>query len=331
VLHGRLVERSKDVEEKLVDVQCAIQIARSAHEITDGGTAARAIVVMSEDMDLIPAYAFAGERGVPVFAASHATVDTRPDAGWLLLPEAVLRTACGRPRGRYAGHELRRQIATWCASTSPIQISFRVQAWDRSRDRAFLEHNSGARGIWASPPPSAANPLSVTGLSLDDQGRDFPTLTVGPVPAPTPLGGFVDGEVLRWRTPTRVEVSIGGRARTLSGPIGSLLPGGRVLVQEYRDRGQPAWRLVGALAARGLSDGWPDPTLPRLARVIQAATSPGARVRAVLLGSAQEVSLQPPRADVPRVGDEYAVVPIGAAPAASGSRTATIAVSSRLR
>ena len=59
VLHGYLAERGGDVEEKQVDVLCAVAVADLAERIVVGASQARCIVCISEDMDLMPAYDFA--------------------------------------------------------------------------------------------------------------------------------------------------------------------------------------------------------------------------------------------------------------------------------
>jgi hypothetical protein len=70
VLEGHLVERKGELEEKQVDVLCAIAVADIADRIGTHSCQAQCIVVLSEDMDLIPAYEFATARGVPVVRAA---------------------------------------------------------------------------------------------------------------------------------------------------------------------------------------------------------------------------------------------------------------------
>lgn len=339
VLNGRLAERNRELEEKLVDVLCAIQIARSAHDIVSGRTSARAIVVMSEDMDLIPAYKFAQDLGVPVFASACATVDTRPDASWLLLTEPTLRQMTRRPRGRLAGTELRAQLARWLSSPTKYRMTFTVVADEGARIR--LSHNSGAIGYWHDAPasadrrPSAKHDLWVTGVEPCSSERDFPLLAVSHSPGHTsawPPRGLLEGTVTRWTAPTRLQVDLGAAGtRSCSAVAGSYMPGNRVLVHEDRSRSQSAWRLVGRLDEPRATPGWASPAAPRLARCLSSADSPGASTRAVLLDDEAEVALQPPGRDVPKDGDIYAVVPIAHLPQADGSlRVVTVAVTSGL-
>ncbi len=315
-LHGRLVERKGELEEKLVDVLCAMQIARSAHDIVAGRSQARAIVVLSEDMDLIPAYQFAQDLQVPVYAAACATVDTRPDASWILLGEGSLRLLCERPLGRLVGRDLRQEMCRWLTAPTPYRMQFRVIAWEKGKNRLRLRHNSGALGIWDAPPSNtstdreARHELEVVGLEPCGSDRDFPHLTLRPRSTAWPIPGLSIATVTRWKTPTRVEVRLpGGSSRALSAPIGSALPGDEVLVAEDPGRRQASWRLVGPLGTQQEVPGWSDSTVPSLARVTTGGTSPGARVRG-MLAEGQEVTIQPPGSDTPRTGDLYAVVPI---------------------
>lgn len=337
VLEGRLVERgprgSQRLEEKLVDVLCAIQIARLAHEIKDKSRSG-VIITLSEDMDLIPSYEFARDLGVTVFAASNDIVDARSaHSKWLLLTQASLGEAAGRCFGRDQGRELRRSMARMVTATSPVKITTSVGA--PCRDGLLVSHNSGAQGFWkpvgARPAFNAKVELHVVGLDWEDVA--FPRLLLGDAPVAVPLPGVTTGTVERIPTPTRVTVSLPrGLTKTLEGASpGSLLPGMQVVVQEVVAHGQRGWRLVGALDPTPVSPGWPDPTGPVVVRVISTGGTPGARVRAKILDSGQEVTLQPPTEDRAQSGHEYAAVPIAHTMAGQAVHVTAIAVSSRLR
>lgn len=338
VLPGRLVERNGEIEEKLVDVLCAIQIARSAHDIASRRTAARAIVVLSEDMDLIPAYRFAQDLAVPVFATACATVDTRRDSSWLLLTESSLRRLTIRPKGRLVGSELRGELAKWLTAGAPYRMQFTVVVHEAKSDRVRLAHNSGAIGYWYHPPVGsdvqrgAKHTLTVTGIEPCASDRDFPLLALSPTAQQWPPAGLIVGTVGRWTAPTRVLVTLStGLTRTFSAAAGAYLPGDSVLVHEDRSRQQSAWRLVGQLSPLKATPGWTAPTLPRLAQCAAPGATPGARVRAQLLGDGGQVTVQPPGVDVAKAGDVYAVVPVGHLQQPDGSlMVATVAVSSVL-
>lgn len=336
VLHGRLVERDGDMAEKLVDVQCAIQIARSAVRIQSGQTDAKAIVVLSEDMDLIPAYAFAQELGVPIYAASHATVDTRPDCQWLLLTEGVLAAACSRQLGRYYGHALRRQILNLAAAIPNAELSFKVVAYDQPGRTLYLSHNSGAQAVCRSPQGIATAKgsqvrLHLTGLEHTTGAGDFPHLTVSQSAPATGPADLIEGTVLRWATPTRIEVRLDtGTTHSVGCSPGALLPGMRVHILDRAVGQQRARRLVGSPEIRVATPGWADSTVPKLVTVTSSASSAGALVRA-RLATGDEITLQPPGADRAHAGDTYAAVPADHVALPDGSvHVQALAVSSRL-
>jgi hypothetical protein len=336
VLEGRLKEQTtrngKVLEEKLVDVLCAIQVARLAHEIKDK-TRSGVIIVLSEDMDLIPSYEFAQELGVTVFAASNDIVDARSQhSKWLLLTQAGLADAAGRAFGRDQGRELRRTIAKMLNAQAPVQITAKVGP--PCRDGALVNHNSGARGFWrVANRPSYGTPVKLFVTGVDWEDVDFPRLLVDTTTPASPLQGLQVGTVKAIPTPTRVSVNLpGGILKKLDGSSpGSLLPGMSVLVHEALVQGQKAWRLVGALDARPASPGWQDPTRPLVVRAVSTSLTAGARVRAKILTTGQEITLQPPTEDRVQTGDEYAAVPIAHTSAGNDTHVTAIAVSSRLR
>jgi hypothetical protein len=338
VLEGRLVERSsksgKVLEEKLVDVLCALQVARLAHEIKDKARSG-VIIVLSEDMDLIPAYKFADDLGVTVFAASNDIVDARAQySKWLLLTQAGLGDAAGRAFGRDQGRELRRSIARLLQATPPAKIKGKVAS--PCRDGVLVNHNSGAKGFWRPPAGkrvSTGTPVELYVAGVDWEDVAFPRMKLSEVAPTAPPMGLQVGKVTAIPTPTRVSVTLpGGVSKKLDGSSpGSLLPDMAVLVHAESVQGQQAWRLVGALDARPISPGWSDPTRPLVVRAVSTASTPGARVRAKILTTGQEVTLQPPSEDCVQTGYEYAAVPIAHTEVRDVVHVTAIAVSSRLR
>ncbi|RZS91153.1 hypothetical protein EV189_0387 [Motilibacter rhizosphaerae] len=337
VLEGRLVERrgagtGLRTEEKLVDVLCAMQVSRLAHDI-NAGRRSGSIVVLSEDMDLIPSYEFARELDVPVYAAANETVDTRSEhSRWLLLPEGALSLGFGRLLGRDQGSALRRVIARLLLAEQQVTMTFKVTGADLAAGRVYLQHNSGARAVWSTAKIRRKGDkfdLHVTGVDFDE--GPFPRLTVSDAePAAWPLVGVHEAEVVRWQSPTRALVRVvadGGR-HTVEAPCGSLLPGGRVVVHHARQGDQDAWRLVGAVAARTETPGWADATCPEIVRAITTAPSVGALVRA-MLGS-EQITLRPPRDHRAVAGELFAATPIGHTEVPSGVHVTAVAVSSPL-
>lgn len=336
VLEGRLVQRGPHVEEKLVDVLCAIQVARLSHDIAakrrDG-----VIIVMSEDMDLIPSYEFAEELGVTVYATSNDRVDTRATySRWLLVPEGSMAKSCGRVFGRFQGSELRRYIARLLTQTSAPTVNFKAGGVDPKTRQVFLQHNSGATAVWHHPPVAyqhhrgSVETLTVHGC--DFEHGPFPRLVLGDkAPASWPPPGLIKGEVLAWKTPTRASVRMGAVTKTLEMPPGTVLPGMLVLAHHASAGAQEAWRFVGPLDTRAASPGWTDPTCPVVVRVISTAGTAGARVRAKILATGQEITLQPPSEDRAQAGMEYAAVPVEHMDAGGETHVLAMAVSSQLR
>jgi hypothetical protein len=336
VLQGRLVERpGRDgLEEKLVDVLCAIQVARLAHEIKDGDRQG-VVIVWSEDMDLIPAYEFARDLGVAVFAASNGRVNERANhSRWLLLPESSLLLAGGRPRGRYQGSELRRQIARLVTAEQSPRLRFK--AFAKAADGSvLLQHNTGARAVWTSAPAhvSAGQAYELYITDLQFREGPFPWLVVDHASPQWPCPAVVEGTVTAWRTPTRLAVDLaGGVSKTLDAPAGTVLPGHRVLVHAERRGSQEAWGYVGPLDNHPGSPGWSNgPASPVIVRAVSSAGSAGALVRARILATGQEVTLQPPGEDKVATGWEYAALPAAHTATPDGTHVSAVAISSRLR
>jgi hypothetical protein len=341
VLEGRLVERSTrdgvKPEEKLVDVLCAIQIARLATEINDRRRSG-VLVVLSEDMDLVPAYEFASDLSVKVYVAANSTVDTRNHEGWLLLPEGSMAKAVGQLPGRLRGSMLRRDMAIAMTAPQARVMNFHAGGFNRNSRELFVQHNSGARGVWrgvpSSPHPSRRDTVRLRLAGLHYPDCQFPAYLLEPPTGPSawPCAEIVSGTVAKWRTPTRVTVKLdGGITKSLDAAPGHLLPGMPVVVHRSMNGTQEAWRLVGSPDTRPVTPGWNDPTCPVVVRVISSASSAGARVRAKILSEGIEVTLQPPSNTRAETGMEFAAVPIDHTATPVGVHVTAIAVSSQLR
>jgi hypothetical protein len=336
VLHGRLAERDGCLEEKLVDVLCAIRIAEEVLKIREVASSAKAIVVLSEDMDLIPAYNFAREYGVNIFAASNATVDTRTDSGWLLLTESPLESIFGDIPGRYKGRALRDFIARQIISGKSLELTFEIIGGGDGC--VYLKHNSGIRARWMSAPHGKYKrgsklDLSVIGIVPGIRGSDFPQLLVGPKGTSVTTSVVTcEADVLNWRSPGRLEVELAsGEKRVIHAPLGCAFPGMKVLLAADLNGAPQAYKLIGATTPHPKIAEWPDARQPVLVRVLGSARRPGELVRAVMAGSGVEVTLQPPGVDVAQAGDTYAALPAKLTPVQGGRvHISTIAVSSKL-
>jgi hypothetical protein len=339
VLEGRLVERPAKggpaMEEKLVDVLCALRIARLARDI-QAGDRDGVIVVLSEDMDLIPAYEFAAELGVPIYAAANDRVHTRHQyCKWLLLTEAVLGDAAGRVPGRSQGTGVRGAMSNLLTVPERRPLQFEAVTHIGSTGTVLLSHNTGARAVWQMLPPGfkfqkgSKHQLFVVGVNWTE--ATFPRLLVSHDELAIPSGSLLRGRVATWKGPNRVQVHLdGGITQTLDAASpGTLLPGMRVLVHHDK-AAQEAYRLVGPLDLRPDTPEWPSPSRPQIVRVVSTAATAGARVRA-RLASGTEVTLQPPAEERAQAGAEYAAIPIEHVETPGGIHVITAAVSSRLR
>jgi hypothetical protein len=234
----------------MVDVLCAVEICRLAVQIRDGGLAARGIICVSRDMDLIPAYRFAEEMGVPCWVAARDTVHRRwADHRWLILDDGSLSTATSRQTGQ-AGHILRRAVAEASLEVGS-RLTMSVKFVDRAHRKVCLTSNEGLLGyLPLSEFPDgvrSGRQLDVypAGIELDGGRGDFPVLIVSTwVPTQE---NHETGIVIRWVSPTSIDTRIDNRIHRLDVPAGHLLPGMRILVQ-VGQKGEP--RYIGPLESR---------------------------------------------------------------------------------
>lgn len=328
MLRGRLVERDGALEEKLVDVLCALRVFRCATEIANGDSKAEAIVVLSEDVDLSPAYELAAEYGVPVYAASNETVYSRRGP-WLILGDSAYLNMCGRSLGSEQGHERRLALVNQLLTPTESR-SFAVRYRETGSGQVVLRHRTGVEGVvQASSLRAAVLPgqrftLYPVGIDLGATWNAFPRLSLD-VRASAVGATLLEGTVDSWVEPTRVVVDVPTIGKkTLGFTPGTVVPPMKVLIATAPGR-RPY--LIGSVEKLQDRLNWRDPTRPRSVTVTRSGRSAGSLVSAEL-GNGLEVTLLPPRGDVARPGTKYAAVPIQADD--DGEVTHLIAVSSAL-
>lgn len=298
VLEGNLAERRGGLEEKQVDVLCALTVADIVERIKQGGSKVGCIVMLSEDMDLMPAYEFAARRDIVTYAAAHDTIHARPgQLEWLLLTQEALTKIC-EPRGRKLGSQLRSNLAAIVTSPNPpVLTNWKVVAPRMSDGRALMTNNNGAHGLWVTSRVLKRDErlrLYAVGAEMEPQSMRFPYLQLSEVvPSPT----FPDIEiatVLHWTAPTMVRVAIRNSTSkaSLTASPGTLMPGQQVAVLRSTSGGQQGRHLIGATSAWTPPTNWSVSGSTAIATISAVATPSRGWMTAYLDGSGDKVLIQ---------------------------------------
>lgn len=265
VLEGRLAEwpqgsgQPPKVDEKQVDVLLALQVAELVDGRQRGGVAPRRVVVLSEDMDLMPAFEFAARRGVEVYAASSDTWHLRPEqTKWMLLHEEAAAALVELPV--YASiADIRSYLAAVAARELPVEAT----RWKAFRDSGragdvLLYNGRGVEGTFRSQfPLQRGNRRELFPDVVTLSGR-FPRLRLS---ATAPTGGemlpeFVRATVARWVHPTSMKVTLpDGSSTNLTVSPGAALVGDEVVVHVDGMGRDASKTLVGPLT-RWDPPGW---------------------------------------------------------------------------
>lgn len=237
-LHRKERDRGIEVEEKQVDVACAVDICRHAtlmsHRESKSGF--EAIVVLSQDTDLKPAFDYAREVNVPLVIAANARIERR-GFDYLLLTEHSFRKMA-RLRTPLVGHAMRAAVAK--AVIAPDQFfDWKILGWDSRRERLLVERHDGVRGVVKPNMLSSSNvgevvKLRVAGVDFGRRRNDFPLATCtpkGPHPQQDHRTKFETRVVRGRRGPGEVllDKDVHGKAR-LDYPPGGVATGTPVLV-----------------------------------------------------------------------------------------------------
>lgn len=266
VLEGYLAERGKVIDEKKVDVLLALQVADVVDRINNGKSRAKCVVVLSEDMDLMPAYDYAYERNVEVYALANNTIHFREgQRKWLLLHENAARQLAqtdsteGTPVRGYAarlalGHTSRTLPTKWKAR------------WDQRPGDVVLFNGKGLKGTFYSTTAltqGQALDLIPAEMDFPDSGGLFPEIRLQQAAAsPGPMAGAHEAVVTAWTSPTKVKATFTDRAGDCSVtiPPGSVLEGGRIAILRMQRATGLANYYIGPLDRLTLPDHWPHPT-----------------------------------------------------------------------
>ena len=249
ILEGELQMRSDGtVEEKIVDVLCAVETIRQAKRIADStvSTSSDGVLLLSQDADLGPGIGLAQEFGVPVYSVAPGKVHQR-GYPFLVLDESAMAALCGVDHPH--GQQLRRSVAESAKAPMVDSWEFRyVKAW-RGAERAWMYHRHGLQGvcnpaILRSPRKGDLFDLAPIGV-LPAQGNEFPVLEL----AETPSDGaqLVSGVVVGRFGLFRITVQINGERQVKVYASNSYLtPDTPVLLQKLHTDGE-RYRYVGAL------------------------------------------------------------------------------------
>lgn len=317
VLEGNLAERKGALEEKQVDVLCALTVADIVERIKQGTSEARCIVMLSEDMDLMPAYEFAARRGITTYAAAHDTIHERPEQiEWMLLTQDALAKIC-EPLGRRPGSRLRSDLAEIATSPiPPILTNWKVVAPKMGDGRALMANNNGAYGLLTPSRPLKRGErvqLYAIGVEMEPLSMRFPYLQLSEQVAEVTFADIEIAEVLRWTAPTMVRVAIQNSTAmaSLTASPGTLMPGQQVAVLTSKSAGQQGRHLIGATSAWIPPAGWSVPCSTAIAVVNAVATPSSGWMTASLEGSGDAVVIQAALLEHAKVGSRLMVALAG--------------------
>lgn len=296
VLEGNLVQRGGELEEKQVDVLCALAVADASDRIAKGETHARCVVVLSEDMDLMPAFDFATTRKVKAYAAAYDTVYHRPQQrDWLVLHEHAMKEICDPP-GRFYGTALRAKLAAMLTSQNPSKLNWRVTTPAMNDGRAILTNNAGANGLWVPDRTLARGDrveLFAVDVEMDPHGKRFPFVLLETTAPAAPPAAVEAAEVLYWSSPTMLKARLAsGVGASLRAVPGSLLPGDKITVFSTRRAGNRAHYLVGATHLNAPPSGWSATTRQAVAVITTAPQRGRAWMEATLEETGDSVAVK---------------------------------------
>lgn len=307
-LHLKAAGPPRIVDEKIVDVQCALAVALSARDIADGKSSFDSIVVCSQDIDIRPALEYAVGLGVPVWVAAHEVVDRRPQPHLLLTCEPLSRF---RPPTGVCGHE-RRSLVAAAALAPDVRTWTAVGRLGASRMWSVVDAD-GTPGMcdeamFGSPPtPGVQVSLGVHSINFGSQGRAVPVVYCNRTPAPAPLA--VEGIVRRRLRLNRLEVTIAGTRHEVTYPPGGVLANWRVAIKVTPATATQPERLavIGPHGPPTVSNQLKQLACSATPMVVEATTNSISSSRTEVRGAMGRLLLSHPPAKPPAPGEKLAV------------------------
>lgn len=261
ILEGYLAERPQLVEEKQVDVLCAVKIVDAAVRIAAKVSQAKCVVSFSEDMDLMPAYQAARDLNIPVFTAASESVHTRETDGWILLDEQAIE-ACSSVRSNVNRLALRQKLARIATSDIQERRICRVEGGGKPISGQITEWrvsaNSGARGVYRTSESLAHReriPLYVKSFEKKRSSKrlEMPRLVFTRDAVQGPLPNVQVGTLTHWQFQNRAKVALDdGHEVAVGVPLGAAVVGQRVVLVAGLETLIPdgencrSWHFVGA-------------------------------------------------------------------------------------
>ncbi|MGH8926380.1 MAG: hypothetical protein ACRDWA_17405 [Acidimicrobiia bacterium] len=236
------------IEEKMVDVLCAVECVRQAKRIADGDSSAEAVLVLSQDIDIKPGVELAIEFDVPVLVVSPGAIHNR-GIPFMAIAEPPLADLVQAERIHdVSGQELRQRLAI--AVDSPGVDSWEYLYTKRigGESVAILRHRQGYEGaaeaeIFDRPERGELHDLGTMGIA-EGLPTGFPRALLGLAPyrAQDLLRGTVVGRYSLFKATVDLESGV----QVLVDVSNSFLtPGTRVLLHASGGATRP--RYVGAL------------------------------------------------------------------------------------
>lgn len=289
VLEGQLAERPQGsggtkMDEKQVDVLLALQVADLVETIGQLGAAYEHIVVLSEDMDLMPAYEYAARRGVKVYAAAFDTIHARPEqVKWLILHEDAMASLLDL-RWQATAADMRSYFARVAVRDIPVSATNWKALKTQPPGNVTLSNNRGYRATWNTADPVHRGDriaLYPDSLTLGSEVGRFPHLSLSdspPADPSVPMRNIVTASVRFWSTPTRMKVrleTVEGETATLSVSPGAAMAGDTVAVYREPAGANSGRYFVGQTARVELPSPWDKERLQEVTVVEDRSTAKG--------------------------------------------------------
>lgn len=236
-------------EEKLVDVLCAVEVVRQAKGIAERDSAAEAVLVLSQDIDLKPGVELALSFGVPVLVVSPGAIHNRGIPFIAISEPPLAEIVAIADVAETFGQDLRRVLARAAERPGVDSWEYRYTESVGREDLAILRHRHGYEGvadaaIIDNKVSGALQDLGIIGIATDLPSR-FPRALLG-LNAQT-SSDLITGTVVGRYSLLTANVGIHGTTKQVSVEVTNsyVTPGTQVLLQDQGRTTKP--RFVGAI------------------------------------------------------------------------------------